>query len=58
MLFALASFLGCDLFDSASYAKFASRDVLMFTWGTKNLDEIEEMPSEFSAASGLTAYEL
>ena len=58
MLFALASFLGCDLFDSASYAKFASRDSLMFTWGTKNLDEIEEMPSEFSAAPGLTANEL
>ena len=58
MLFALASFLGCDLFDSASYAKFASRDSLMFTWGTKNLDEIEEMPSEFSAAPGLTVSEL
>ena len=58
MLFALASFLGCDLFDSASYAKFASRDSLMFTWGTKNLDEIEEMPSEFSAAPGLTVKEL
>ena len=58
MLFALASFLGCDLFDSASYAKFASRDSLMFTWGTKNLDEIEEMPSEFSAAPDITANEL
>ena len=58
MLFALASFLGCDLFDSSSYAKFASRDSLMFTWGTKNLDEIEEMPSEFSAAPGLTVKEL
>ena len=58
MLFALASFLGCDLFDSASYAKFASRDSLMFTWGTKNLEELEEMPSEFSAALGLTVKEL
>ena len=58
MLFALASFLGCDLFDSASYAKFASRDSLMFTWGTKNLDELEEMPGEFSAATGLTVKEL
>ena len=58
MLFALASFLGCDLFDSASYAKFASRDSLMFTWGTKNLEELEEMPGEFSAAPGLTVKEL
>ena len=58
MLFALASFLGCDVFDSASYAKFASRDSLMFTWGTRNLEELEEFPSEFSAASGLTIKEL
>lgn len=58
MLFALASFLGCDLFDSSSYAKFASRDSLMFTWGTKNLEELEEMPGEFSAAPGLTVKEL
>ncbi len=58
MLFALASFLGCDVFDSASYAKFASRDSLMFTWGTRNLEELEEFPSEFSAASGLSINEL
>ena len=58
MLFALASFLGCDVFDSASYAKFASRDSLMFTWGTRNLDELEEFPSEFSAAPGLSINEL
>ena len=58
MLFALASFLGCDLFDSSSYAKFASRDSLMFTWGTKNLEELEEFPSEFSAAPKLTVNQL
>jgi len=58
MLFALASFLGCDVFDSASYAKFASRDSLMFTWGTRNLEELEEFPSEFSAAPGLSINEL
>lgn len=58
MLFALASFLGCDLFDSSSYAKFASRDSLMFTWGTRSLDELEEFPSEFSAAPGITVNEL
>ena len=43
MLFALASFLGCDVFDSASYAKFASRDSLMFTWGTRNLKELDKI---------------
>ncbi len=58
MLFALATFLGCDLFDSSSYAKFASRDSLMFTWGTRNLDELEIIPSEFSAAPGITIHEL
>ena len=58
MLFALASFLGCDLFDSSSYAKFASRDSLMFTWGTRNLEELEEFPSEFSAASDITVNQL
>ena len=58
ILFALATFLGCDLFDSASYAKFASRDSLMFTWGTRNLDELEELPGEFSAAPGMTVTKL
>ena len=58
MVFALAAFLGCDVFDSASYAKFASRDSLMFTWGTKNLDELEELPNEFSAFPGMTATKL
>ena len=58
MIFALASFLGCDLFDSASYAKFAARDSLMFTWGTRNLDELETIPSEFSAAPGISIDQL
>tara|TARA_B100001113_G_scaffold82470_1_gene65512 strand:+ start:856 stop:2586 length:1731 start_codon:yes stop_codon:yes gene_type:complete len=58
MVFALAAFLGCDVFDSASYAKFASRDSLMFTWGTRSLDELEELPSEFSAFPGMTANRL
>jgi len=58
MIFALAAFLGCDVFDSASYAKFASRDSLMFTWGTRSLDELQELPSEFSAFPGMTATKL
>ena len=47
-----------DVFDSASYAKFASRNSLMFTWGTRNLDELEELPNEFSAFPGMTAAKL
>ena len=33
MVFALAILLGCDMFDSASYAKFARDDRLMFPGG-------------------------
>jgi len=43
-LFALAALLGCDLFDSASYAKFAADGRMMFTWGTRRLTELEELP--------------
>ena len=58
MLFALAVFMGCDVFDSSSYAKFASRDSLMFTWGSRKLDDLEVLPSEFSAAPGITIDQL
>jgi len=58
MLFALAVFMGCDVFDSSSYAKFASRDSLMFTWGTRKLDDLEVLPSEFSAAPDVTIEQL
>ena len=58
ILFALAVFMGCDVFDSSSYAKFASRDSLMFTWGTRKLDDLEVLPSEFSAAPGITIEQL
>ena len=58
MLFALAVFMGCDIFDSSSYAKFASRDSLMFTWGTRKLDDLEVLPSEFSAAPDISIKEL
>ena len=34
MLFSLAVLLGCDMFDSASYAKFARDDRFMFLEGT------------------------
>jgi len=40
----LAVYLGCDLFDSAAYAKFAHDDRLLFPWGTEHLDELDELP--------------
>ena len=58
MLFALATFMGCDVFDSSSYAKFASRGSLMFTWGTRKLEELETLPTEFSASPDISITQL
>jgi 7-cyano-7-deazaguanine tRNA-ribosyltransferase len=44
MLFGLAVLLGCDLFDSASYAKYAKDGRLLFPDGTRKLEEIVELP--------------
>jgi 7-cyano-7-deazaguanine tRNA-ribosyltransferase len=52
--FAQAALLGCDLFDSASYAKFAEADRMMLPEGTVHPKDLEELPcncpicSEFS----------
>jgi 7-cyano-7-deazaguanine tRNA-ribosyltransferase len=46
MLFAQAALLGCDFFDSASYAKFAESGRMLFPTGTMHLDQIEELPCE------------
>jgi 7-cyano-7-deazaguanine tRNA-ribosyltransferase len=43
-MLALAVYLGCDLFDSAAYAKYADDDRLVFPWGTVGLDELDELP--------------
>ncbi len=53
MLFALAVYIGADFFDSASYAKYALDDRLMFTNGTKRLSELTELPCECKACSNL-----
>ncbi|MBI2078857.1 MAG: tRNA guanosine(15) transglycosylase TgtA [Euryarchaeota archaeon] len=44
LVFPLAAALGCDLFDSASYAKYAKDDRLMFPWGTRSLTDLTELP--------------
>ena len=43
MVFALAALLGCDMFDSASYAKFARDDRFMFPEGTASLSDMKEV---------------
>ena len=57
-LFALATLLGCDLFDSASYAKFAADGRMMFSWGTRRLAEMRELPCGCAVCSTTTANEL
>ncbi len=43
LVFPLAAALGCDLFDSASYAKYAKDGRMMFPGGTRQLDEMTEL---------------
>ncbi len=44
MVFALAALLGCDLFDSASYAKYAADGRLMYTDGTRAVGDLGPSP--------------
>jgi 7-cyano-7-deazaguanine tRNA-ribosyltransferase len=44
MIFPLAVLLGCDLFDSSSYAKYARHNRMMFPDGTNNIDEMDYSP--------------
>ncbi len=44
MVFALTTALGCDLYDSASYAKYAKSDRLIFSYGTRKLEDLAEIP--------------
>jgi 7-cyano-7-deazaguanine tRNA-ribosyltransferase len=58
MLFAQAAILGCDFFDSASYAKFAESGRMLFTTGTMHLDQLEELPCECPICSTTDVKEL
>jgi len=44
MMFSLAALMGCDLLDSSSYAKYAKDGRMMFSWGTRHLDELSHLP--------------
>lgn len=44
LVFPLAVALGCDLFDSSSYAKYAKDGRMMFEWGTAHLADMNEVP--------------
>ena len=58
MLFALASALGCDFFDSSSYAKYAQGGRMMFPNGTGKLQEMEYSPCSCPVCSRLSVDEL
>jgi 7-cyano-7-deazaguanine tRNA-ribosyltransferase len=58
MVFSLAALLGCDLFDSASYAKFAADGRLLFPDGTRHVEELEDLPCECATCHAATAREL
>jgi 7-cyano-7-deazaguanine tRNA-ribosyltransferase len=58
LVFPLAALLGCDLFDSASYSKYAQDDRYMLPDGTALLAELEELPCACRACAAITAKEL
>ena len=54
MIFSLAVLLGCDMFDSASYAKFARDDRLMTVEGTMHLADMKVNDCDCPACVGKT----
>ena len=54
MMFAFAVALGCDIFDSASYALFARNGRYMTVQGTAKIDELEYFPCNCPACNKLT----
>jgi 7-cyano-7-deazaguanine tRNA-ribosyltransferase len=54
MVLALSVLMGCDLFDSASYAKFARDDRLMFIDGTHRLGDMKYLNCDCPACRGHT----
>ena len=58
IVFALAVLLGCDMFDSASYAKYARGGRMMFPDGTRHAADLAESPCECPTCSAHTMEEL
>lgn len=58
MILAFATLLGCDLFDSASYAKFARDDRFMFIDGTYRIAEMQSLDCNCPACRGHTLDEV
>jgi 7-cyano-7-deazaguanine tRNA-ribosyltransferase len=58
LIFPLAVALGCDLFDSSAYVKYANDNRMIFYWGTEKLDDLTELPCSCPVCSKYTADEL
>ncbi|MDD5616308.1 MAG: tRNA guanosine(15) transglycosylase TgtA [Candidatus Methanoperedens sp.] len=58
MMFAVAVALGCDLFDSASYALYAKEGRYMTVRGTYHLDNLQYLPCSCPVCSSIGAEEL
>ena len=58
MVFPLAVLLGCDMFDSASYAKYAREERMMFPTGTKFLRDLHDLPCHCPACSRTSVKDL
>lgn len=58
MVFPLAVLLGCDMFDSASYAKYAREDRMMFSTGTRFLGDLHTLACHCPMCSRTSVEEL
>lgn len=58
MVFALATAMGCDLFDSAAYILYANKDRFMMPDGTLRLEDLIEMPCSCRVCCEYTVDEL
>ena len=58
MIFPLAVLLGCDMFDSASYAKYARDERIMYPTGTKFLRDLHDLACDCPSCSRTSVEEL
>jgi len=58
LIFPLAVALGCDLFDSSAYAKYAQDERMIFSWGTEKLEDLTELPCHCPICTNTTSNEL
>jgi len=58
MIFPIVALLGCDLFDSSAYAKFAKDGRMMTSEGTLHLERMEENPCPCPACLKYSVKEL